>query len=427
MDVYRQASRIVQAVREGKGTAKGLCLEKQVQKKKQTYAVVCETLRYWDALYAMLEKSEFLENYPNADPDLAMVMAYDQVVGKGVNTRQDATAVAVFNNGAMLTKAFNSVIGQFPAKEREQSTSDLLKYARVNTLKVTFDEAFTMMKKRGQRDEPDSLSSLNVAKDIHIPDLLVFPPNTDLHNHPLVRTHKLVLQDKASCLPPCVLLNAVPVESEIEYTPPTHVIDGCAAPGNKTTQLAALGQGKVNVLAVEMDEGRCATLKKRVDQLGASDYVLPWNESFFDLSSDDRNAGEMILLDPSCSSSGVVSRVDVELSDRSAKEREKVSGLARMQKRLLTHAMLSFDKARRIVYSTCSVNVEENEEVVASVLQDERVVGKGWKLANIMPDTWTTRGQLISDVDIPLTRCIRCDPEKDRTNGFFVACFDRKV
>ena len=45
MDVYRQAADVVQKVREGNGTCKALCLEKQMQKKRQTYAVACETLR----------------------------------------------------------------------------------------------------------------------------------------------------------------------------------------------------------------------------------------------------------------------------------------------------------------------------------------------------------------------------------------------
>lgn len=50
MDVYRQASEIVSLVRQGHGTAKALSLRKDMQKKKQTYAVVCETLRHYELL-----------------------------------------------------------------------------------------------------------------------------------------------------------------------------------------------------------------------------------------------------------------------------------------------------------------------------------------------------------------------------------------
>ena len=91
------------------------------------------------------------------------------------------------------------------------------RHARVNTLKTTLEAA------------ERSLARLKPTRDPHVPNLLVFPPGTDLHAHPMVRDGRLVLQGKASCLPAAAL---APNRG-------WHVVDCCAAPGNKTTHLAA--------------------------------------------------------------------------------------------------------------------------------------------------------------------------------------------
>ena len=103
--------------------------------------------------------------------------------------------------------------------------------------------------------------------------------------------------------------------------------------------------------------------------------------------------------------------------------------LSKVQCSLLLHALTQFPNCRRVVYSTCSVFEVENEDVVAFVLKDERVVSAGgWQLSRIMPDTWVTRGRrLARHGELPLERCLRCDPNVDKTHGFFVARFDRDL
>lgn len=551
MDVYRQAAEIVGIVREGNGTAKALCLRKEMQKKKQTYAVVCETLRHYELLEDVLEVAEFFKYYPQANHDFAMCMAYDVVLGKGVNTNNDSTARAVAQSASFLREAYwqvhkhhvipprNNEKWEEPedkssAKSTPASSSALQmpRYARVNTLKIAVDELISRLRRsaearkrareevaevEGGEDAGDgrrhatSQSTKSKSTRPHrplpdftldpvVPHLLVFPPGTDLHAHPAVRSGQLILQDRASCLPAAVLLDAVPVEvtcSDADGAakakedtgrdasgeapagkPLEYVVDACAAPGNKTTQLAALGAPDVKIMATERDERRAELLLKRVTSLGAAEYVNVVNMDFFQLSSDDRAATEGILLDPSCSASGVMTRVDVALqhhhheqqrgksasqpaarkrkaaaeddaeaeggdagadaaaaagainpdeqgNDFSMKE-ERVEKLARLQRKLLAHSLLSFDNCRTVVYSTCSVHEEENEEVVRQVLDDERVQARGWRLSNIMPGLWKTRGvERATGETHPLRYTIRCDPATDSTNGFYVARFDR--
>lgn len=500
MDVYRQAAEVIGIVRKGSGTAKALCLRKEMQKKRQTYAVVCETLRHYELLEDVLAVAEFFKYYPNANREFALCMAYDVVLGKGVNTKLDSTARAVQESASYLREAYWQVHKHHIIAPRQndplEETADsgdhsglkLPRYARVNTLKVEVDvliERLNRAAEKRSREEagPDCPTSKRrkvlptFRKDPIVPSLLVFPSGTDLHAHPAVRSGQLVLQDRASCLPSCVLLDAVVVEKPFSTPagqgPLEYVMDACAAPGNKTTQLAALGAPHIKIMATERDEKRSQLLLRRVQTLGAADYVNVVNSDFFDLPSDSRAAAEGILLDPSCSASGVVTRVDVALMQHKEKHPNRTNGsmgapghstdgeyddeatttaaaalasadpaqqesnfsrnegriekLSRLQRKLLTHSLLSFENCRVVVYSTCSVHEEENEGVVREVLNDARVQARGWKLSNIMPGIWRSRGIKNPDDTLPLDYTIRCDPTRDETNGFFVARLDREL
>ena len=98
---------------------------------------------------------------------------------------------------------------------------------------------------------PAALQGQLATVDSLLPDLLVFPPGTDLHDHPLVASSTLVLQSKASAMPAHAL----------RPRPGWAVVDACAAPGNKTTHLAALMGNRGAIHAFEASVGmRCFLL-----------------------------------------------------------------------------------------------------------------------------------------------------------------------
>lgn len=102
-------------------------------------------------------------------------------------------------------------------------------------------------------------------RDEHLDFMLVFPPKSDLHLHPLYVSGVLILQDKASCFPAAIL------------APPknAYVIDGCAAPGNKTSQLAmGMGNGG-KIIACDLDLRRLNILKRLTTKAGCtSEYTF---------------------------------------------------------------------------------------------------------------------------------------------------------
>ena len=122
-------------------------------------------------------------------------------------------------------------------------------------------------------------------------------------------------------------------------------------------------------------------------------------------------------MDPSCSGSGLLDRPQSQRTAQGARERQRVRTLSHFQLQMLRHA-LRFG-ARRVVYSTCSIHREEDEEVVKLAL--DSCEGR-YALVPALP-AWPRRGD--TSVFPEADRCVRVDPDADGMTGFFVACFER--
>ena len=302
----------------------------------------------------------------------------------------------------------------------------LPRYIRINTLKTSRSEAAKSSTATGhipeqqstyraarKGDAPAESSNRSYVPDAHVPDLLVFKPKgqSDISRIPLVASGALVVQQKASCFPAVAL--APP--------PGAHVIDGCAAPGNKTCHIAALMGGRGSVVAFEQDARRHQLLKEQMALKGAT-TVTTVHGSFLDADPQDYAHVTHILLDPSCSSSG--------MSTSPVRDPAGIAALAAAQKTLLLHAMC-FPSVRAIVYSTCSVYDEENEMVVRDVLRAQ----SRFVLEEALP-FWPRRGHTLAadghDDGLEartakrIARCVvRTLYPDDATIGFFLCRFVR--
>ena len=293
------------------------------------------------------------------------------------------------------------------------------RYARINPLKATSSDIKGVLAEEGWKeihypasstshesflDLISNLGPTDYLSDLHLPDLLVFPPQTPLYQHILVTGGSLLLQDKASCLP-VACLNPPPGAS---------LLDACAAPGMKTSQAAgAVGKcGKV--VAVERSSKRAATLKEILAKSEADAVTTVLESDFLDVRPEEHPDVEYLVVDPSCSGTGMVLRP----GDASDPPQERLDKLAGLQTRLLLHA-LSFPKAKRVVYSTCATSVTENEAVVAKVL----ATCPGWKSASTM-SSWPRRGREFEGEDG--ANFLRAEPNLDLCNGFFVALLKKK-
>lgn len=132
---------------------------------------------------------------------------------------------------------------------------------RVNTLKASVQEVVCALE--------SDLGRGRVAEDPLLPALLRLPPGTDLHDHEVVVSGRGILQSAASCMP------AVALGPKAGW----HVLDACAAPGNKTTHLAALVGPTGRVFAYDRDERRLATLRANAVRAGA-DHIQATCQDF---------------------------------------------------------------------------------------------------------------------------------------------------
>merc|ERR1712224_785557 len=178
----------------------------------------------------------------------------------------------------------------------------------------------------------------------------------------------------------------------------------------KTCQAAALicreGQGRV--IAIEQNPRRFKILQEILANNCHSfeQHIETAQSDFLQLNPEDYPHVDCMILDVPCSGSG---RHDTFDSDP-----KMLARLTNLQSRILRHAF-EFPGLQKLVYSTCSVNVDENERV-EDVLKD---VKRKFKLVHAMPH-WTRRGLNGQD------KCLRVDFDLDLCTGFFVAVVKRK-
>ncbi|KAI8520750.1 putative 28S rRNA (cytosine-C(5))-methyltransferase [Branchiostoma belcheri] len=410
--LYTEVAAILQKLENKEGTVKSLVYNSRHKNKRQLYALLCETLKYGSIIDDIITSTQLLKR------EKFLMKHVAQVGGKyreAMNRNKTALHAALVRLKVRSKVSKNEDL----LPDTIKSQVSLPRYVRVNTLKVTVEDAIERLKQAGFSvvEKPSvenfshtirNLESGQFVQDPHIPALLVFPLGTGFHDNQLYKSGEIILQDKASCIPAHVL--APP--------PGAHVIDACAAPGNKTSHMASLMQNKGKIFAFDIDSKRLATMRSLTQRAGVSCAQLI-HGSFLDCDPEDpRYSGvEYILLDPSCSGSGIASRLDHLTDEEGSITTERLESLAQFQLSALKHA-LSFPAVRRVAYSTCSVHRQENEDVVQAALQEYE--GK-YHLQHILP-TWDHRGM---DTFPQACRCVRASPEQDMTNGFFVALFEK--
>lgn len=153
----------------------------------------------------------------------------------------------------------------------------------------------------------------------------------------------------------------------LDPQPGEKILDACAAPGGKAFLIAAAQGSAKDLLCTDSNDKRLPRLRENLERLhcGAAgieihDWSLPAPEKW-------HGAFDAILLDVPCSNTGVFRRrVDVRWRLRPA----DITELTKLQRKIIENALPCLKPGGRIVYSTCSIEAEENEDLIAAVLID---------------------------------------------------------
>lgn len=264
---------------------------------------------------------------------------------------------------------------------------------RVNTLKSNNEEIEKALKDNSIEFEKASISDnayiVKNANEAKIQELEAF------------KEGKIYLQSLSSMLPPIIL---EPKEN-------SDILDMAAAPGGKTTQMAAISNNKSHITACERNAIRAEKLKYNIEKQGASCVFCMVKDS---REIDDFFSFDQILLDAPCSGSGTLDLQNEKLNKYFTETLIEKS--VKTQKQLLNKAIKILKKGSEMVYSTCSILQEENEEVIQSFLKTGKV--------EIVPIEIEKLGNLpVLPTSIKGTLCLM---PNEYFEGFFVAKLKKK-
>jgi 16S rRNA (cytosine967-C5)-methyltransferase len=294
-----------------------------------------------------------------------------------------------------LAARFLSEFGEEADRAAEAINQRAPLAARVNTLKSTRESLLASLSSEGIACRPTILSSVGVVLEGH-PNAFSLRGFQEGH---------FELQDEGSQL-----------LGMLVDPPPKIVVDACAGAGGKTLQLAAAMRNRGELFALDPSEHRLDNLRKRARRAGVYNVRIrataPGQDPL-DANADLRKRADRVLVDAPCSGSGALRR-NPEMRYRFTLE--ELRAHAEGQRRLLAWYAQLVRLGGWLIYGTCSVLREENEEVVEDFLRHH----SDFNLRPASDVLGTDLGGAVSRHGY-----LRLAPHTHGTDGFFGAVLQR--
>jgi len=269
-----------------------------------------------------------------------------------------------------------------------------------NRLRITADELADRLRSEGFEFEPVAWNK----------DAFRLPANARPGQSWLYKTGLCHIQEEAALLPVKLL----------DPRPGEHILDLCAAPGNKTAQIAIALNNRGTVIANDSQAGRLAPLHAAIARLGLVNITT----TAMDGVSFPRDSGpfDRVLADVPCSGEGTIRKGPRMHQPVADKFRDWLRG---KQRALLRQAIDLCRPGGRVVYSTCTFAPEENEAIIDAILSersDIQLISATEDMAGTSPGITEWQGKSFSKA---LTKTLRVWPHKSGTGGFFAAILEK--
>jgi 16S rRNA (cytosine967-C5)-methyltransferase len=200
----------------------------------------------------------------------------------------------------------------------------------------------------------------------------------------------------------------------LEPAPGQSVLDACAAPGGKTGHLAQLMANKGAIIAADRSHKRMLMMAGSLKRLGADNVKLLTANLGTATSPLTEKAFDRVLLDAPCSGTGVLRR---HPEGKWKKDPMTISQMTNVQEDLLISAARTLKNGGRLLYTTCSLLEEENEEIVDRFLSESIDMARldmREKFRDLREDVFSDRGEL------------RLWPHRHDCDGFYACLMEKK-
>lgn len=296
-----------------------------------------------------------------------------------------------FSHPAWMIRRWIEQFGENEARLLAQANNQNAPVAfRLNTLRTNADDCLGKLRAAGRRVEPSGI----------VPGAWRLIGGGGQTLRQLAREGSVYLQDEASQL----------VAHAVDARPGDRVLDLCAAPGSKTTHIAALTGNQALVVAGDIHHHRLRVVGESAARQGCTRIRLVQCNAVEALPFAD-NLFERVLVDAPCTGTGTL-RHNPEIRWRIRSD--NVARSAAAQQQLLRLAARMVRPGGRLVYSTCSVEQEENEDVVRELLKEHTAFAQVPIAAESLLPRRTALG------------AVRTWPHRDNVNGFFIAALERQ-
>jgi len=267
---------------------------------------------------------------------------------------------------------------------------------RIQPMKISREEAMKKLTEEGLQVEPSVISEQGIILK-----------KGNIFHTTLFKEGYLTIQDQSSML----------VGDMLDAKPGMKVLDTCSAPGGKATHIAEKMENQGLIKAHDLHHKKVKLIENKAKQLSLSIIEASQGDARKLTEKYDPETFDRILVDAPCTGFGVVrGKPDIKFN----KEEKDIHQLAKIQLEILNEIAPLLKKDGHLVYSTCTINRTENEEVILGFLEKH-------KNFTIDPTFFATLPDILKDSPGKTHYGLQLFPQTSESDGFFLTRLKKKV